>query len=552
MKSLRTIIAFALSLMLAFSFFGCKTSGQLDTRVAAKVNGVDILEADVTTRIEFFRIDQSTGAPMSDEAWAKMLKEAGFTPETLREFVIRNHFAIYTLIVQRANEAGLTIDSAQVDKTLADTKSGVESSGTSWEDYLKSMGYASEAAYRHELEAFSVAQTLANAEVEKAIPTQAEIEAYVSENASAYAGKRVSAIYLPFDAPVAGDENAEGEGDGEESTENEGEEEESGDNGEENATSADAVRPKAEEALAKLREGVDFAEVAREYSEAYDAENNGGDLGWGSETTLSDDARAILNSLAKDEFSDVIETNLGNEASPQYAFLILKWTDDFPVPEDQAGKTVDFSTVPTEIAEALSEDLANQKKNAAQEDFFAGLVNSDEIIINPMPEGLPYVVDMTLAEANDAADLAKIGITDTVVGTGVAAKQGDALKVHYTGYLEDGTIFDSSIGRGTPYDVTLGQSSVIRGWELGLVGMKVGGKRQLVIPPELAYGTTGQNSIPPNATLTFEIELLSVNGDSTGYTGDALQDNADGSSDTDADADDANGADSTNTPAGSN
>jgi FKBP-type peptidyl-prolyl cis-trans isomerase len=88
--------------------------------------------------------------------------------------------------------------------------------------------------------------------------------------------------------------------------------------------------------------------------------------------------------------------------------------------------------------------------------------------------------------------------------------------VHYTGYLEDGTVFDSSVEQGTPYKVTIGQGFVIQGWEQGLVGMKMGGKRRLVIPPELAYGEKGQGAIPPNTTLIFDIELLSVNGNSTG------------------------------------
>lgn len=96
-------------------------------------------------------------------------------------------------------------------------------------------------------------------------------------------------------------------------------------------------------------------------------------------------------------------------------------------------------------------------------------------------------------------------------GTGEGAKVGDNVKVDYNGTLTDGTKFDSSIGRA-PFEYTLGQNRVIQGWELGLVGMKVGEKRKLTIPPELGYGASGAgNIIPPNATLVFEIDMLSIN-----------------------------------------
>ena len=99
---------------------------------------------------------------------------------------------------------------------------------------------------------------------------------------------------------------------------------------------------------------------------------------------------------------------------------------------------------------------------------------------------------------------------DLVEGSGDPAEAGDVVRVHYTGRLPDGTTFDSSVPRGEPFEVTLGQGRVIPGWEEGVEGMKVGGKRQLVIPAELAYGETGSGMIPPGATLIFEIELLDV------------------------------------------
>ncbi len=99
---------------------------------------------------------------------------------------------------------------------------------------------------------------------------------------------------------------------------------------------------------------------------------------------------------------------------------------------------------------------------------------------------------------------------DVVVGTGTEAVSGQFVKVHYVGKLESGQTFDSSVGRGEPFSFVLGAGQVIQGWEQGLVGMKVGGKRMLVIPPSLGYGERGIGPIPPNATLIFEVDLLSV------------------------------------------
>ncbi len=105
----------------------------------------------------------------------------------------------------------------------------------------------------------------------------------------------------------------------------------------------------------------------------------------------------------------------------------------------------------------------------------------------------------------------KLEIEDLVVGTGEEALPGVNVQVHYTGWLTNGTKFDSSLDRGKPFEFPLGGGRVIQGWDRGVSGMKVGGKRKLTIPPELGYGQRGAGSvIPPNATLVFEVELLGV------------------------------------------
>jgi peptidylprolyl isomerase len=99
---------------------------------------------------------------------------------------------------------------------------------------------------------------------------------------------------------------------------------------------------------------------------------------------------------------------------------------------------------------------------------------------------------------------------DIVVGTGASPQQAGRVTVHYTGTFLDGKKFDSSVDRGQPFTFVIGVGQVIKGWDEGVATMKVGGKRNLIIPADLAYGSRGQGPIPPNTTLYFEVELLSV------------------------------------------
>lgn len=103
-------------------------------------------------------------------------------------------------------------------------------------------------------------------------------------------------------------------------------------------------------------------------------------------------------------------------------------------------------------------------------------------------------------------------ISDVTIGTGAEVKSGDKLRCHYTGWLADGSKFDSSEDRGQPFEFVLGQGQVIKGWDVGLQKMRVGGTRRLIIPPHMAYGSKGAGSlIPPDSTLTFKVEVLQAN-----------------------------------------
>jgi FKBP-type peptidyl-prolyl cis-trans isomerase len=125
--------------------------------------------------------------------------------------------------------------------------------------------------------------------------------------------------------------------------------------------------------------------------------------------------------------------------------------------------------------------------------------------------GAAFAQGPTKVEGKPKMMMGGLEYWDIKEGSGAVAKSGQSVTVHYTGWLTNGKKFDSSVDRGKPFTFDLGSGQVIKGWDEGVAGMKVGGKRQLRIPPDLAYGDRGAGSaVPPNATLIFDVELLSV------------------------------------------
>lgn len=131
--------------------------------------------------------------------------------------------------------------------------------------------------------------------------------------------------------------------------------------------------------------------------------------------------------------------------------------------------------------------------------------------INPQPAALSNMNPQENQTSSSSYDIQGMKVEVLQQGTGDEAKAWDTVTVDYVGTLQDGTKFDSSIDRGQPFSFTLGQNRVIQGWELGVLGMKVGEKRRLTIPPELGYGEAGAPPvIPGNATLIFEVTMLGI------------------------------------------
>ncbi len=152
-------------------------------------------------------------------------------------------------------------------------------------------------------------------------------------------------------------------------------------------------------------------------------------------------------------------------------------------------------------------DLLGGKKEM-QTAMTSTVASSTELDSGGSPSPTPNGEDASGIKPTTTAS--GLGFQDEIVGTGAEAVRGKTVTVHYIGVFTDGKKFDSSRDRGTPFPFTLGAGEVIKGWDEGVAGMKVGGKRILIVPPELGYGSVANGPIPANSTLMFEVELLGV------------------------------------------
>ncbi len=151
---------------------------------------------------------------------------------------------------------------------------------------------------------------------------------------------------------------------------------------------------------------------------------------------------------------------------------------------------------------------SNTNTNTNVNPFQENATNNTNPVSPTQVAGSPTPVP-TIVNSQTLPDGLKID--DFVIGEGAEVKAGDTVVIHYTGTLENGQKFDSSVDRNQPFETKIGTGQVIKGWDEGVIGMKVGGKRRLTVPPELGYGKQGvQGAIPPNSTLIFDLELLQI------------------------------------------
>jgi FKBP-type peptidyl-prolyl cis-trans isomerase len=154
-----------------------------------------------------------------------------------------------------------------------------------------------------------------------------------------------------------------------------------------------------------------------------------------------------------------------------------------------------------------SENSEQQETNSEEENKESADASAEAAADKEKKEGEEDIKEEPKVFENENQ---KLEIKVLKEGTGEEAKNNDKVTVHYVGTLENGTQFDSSLDRGEPFVFTLGIGRVIKGWDQGVLGMKIGEKRKLTIPPELGYGSRGVGSIPPNSILIFEVELLEI------------------------------------------
>lgn len=325
-----------------------KQTGLISDTIAATVNGIPVMESRVTDYIEAFRKTQDI--LQYPEEWAKTLANAKLTPETLRENIIET-FVEEQLIRQAAKDYGIEPDRDVIDNTIDNSRLRF-SSEEAWLEELTRVGYASEYEYRASLEDSYLRDALKEAAILLQEPTVEELQEVASEESRKYAGKRSAHILF----------RAEGD------------------------QTAEDVKAEAEQVEAQLDEGANFSEMAELFSEDNTTNKNGGDVGWDKLSPSYGSAyTTALDSLAVGEYSDPIETSFG--------IHIIYCTAEF-MPDP--GKPVPYESIPAEILKRISDDYVLEKQNQQFTDYINSLIAQATIVIAPMPDNLPYMVDMSL------------------------------------------------------------------------------------------------------------------------------------------------------------
>ena len=363
--------------------------------VAATVNGTEIPEDEVTGMVESIRSQMS----MTDaDTWGQWLADNAMTPESVREEMI-DSFAQQELIKQGAKEKNISVESSEIDDIVNKTKANYEDD-EKWKAALEQAGFTEE-KYRENVESQLLQKKLTESFASDEEPSQEDLLKYAQMYASAYDGAKRSSHIL-FDS-------------GDEAT--------------------------AQSVLDQINSGqLDFAEAAKQYSKD-NAEGTGGsaakggDVGWDKLSSFVTEYTDALAGLEKDQVSGLVTS--------QYGIHIIKCTDVFNAPKvvgEDGTETVELTStdqIPVEFLDSVKESLKQQNQSTAVQEWFNEYKENADIQINPMPEGLPYAVDMskytpaegsTGAEQNaagDNADGSAEGTTDGSADNGSSADAAD-------------------------------------------------------------------------------------------------------------------------------
>lgn len=353
-RFMKAVCAVGVVAACSWGLAGCSSSEQTtvtDDSVAATVNGTPIPEAQVTDYIEGLRQQYNL---VEESDWGTYLAQMQMTPESLRENII-NQYAQMEVIQQGAEDAGITVESAEVD-TYVDAMKSNYGDDEQWQQALEGAGITEE-QYREDIESQLKGQRFMETFETDEEPTADELLQYGQMYAQSYDGAKRSSHIL-FD-------------------------------------SADEAT--AQEVLDKINSGeLDFAEAAQQYSKDSSAQN-GGDVGWDKMTSFVEPYQTALDGLEVDQVSGLVTTD--------YGIHIIKCTDEFNAPKttDEEGNEVanitSIDQLPEEWVEEISTQLKSQKQNEAYQEWITQAVEEADIVINPMPEGLPYDVDMSQYES---------------------------------------------------------------------------------------------------------------------------------------------------------
>lgn len=345
---MKAVCAVGLSAACVWSLAACTSGDQASGdsgAVAATVGDVPISEDTVTKYIESIRSQMGV---TDEDSWGNWLAQNGYTPESVREEVV-NSYVQRELIKKGADERGITVDSTEVDGYVDQMKQNYDTD-EKWQEALTQAGMT-EDEYRSEIELQLKNRALLESFASDEEPSEEDLLQYAQMYATTYDGAKRSSHIL-FDS-------------GDEAT--------------------------AREVLDKLNAGeLDFAEAAKEYSKDGSA-SDGGDVGWDKTSSFVEEYQTALDGLEKDQMSGLVTST--------YGIHIIKCTDVFTAPEEVTS----LDQIPSDWVDSIKSSLKSQKQNEAYQQWLEEYKESSDVVINPMPEGLPYAVDMSKYQTSDDA-----------------------------------------------------------------------------------------------------------------------------------------------------
>ena len=345
---MKAVCAVGLSAACVWSLAACTSGDQASGdsgAVAATVGDVPISEDTVTKYIDSIRSQMGV---TDEDSWGNWLAQNGYTPESVREEVV-NSYVQRELIKKGADERGITVDSTEVDGYVDQMKQNYDTD-EKWQEALTQAGMT-EDEYRSEIELQLKNRGLLESFASDEEPSEEDLLQYAQMYATTYDGAKRSSHIL-FDS-------------GDEAT--------------------------AREVLDKLNAGeLDFAEAAKEYSKDGSA-SDGGDVGWDKTSSFVEEYQTALDGLEKDQMSGLVTST--------YGIHIIKCTDVFTAPEEVTS----LDQIPSDWVDSIKSSLKSQKQNEAYQQWLEEYKESSDVVINPMPEGLPYAVDMSKYQTSDDA-----------------------------------------------------------------------------------------------------------------------------------------------------